>query len=213
MTCLTNLTFTFASVSAAALWAACALILIWVARNNRFAGKSAFLLTLLAMLWWLLTVTLDLASRSEMCKVGWSLAAWPGITLLPIAWAFFVFDYTLNTAQRRQPIRLLLYTGLPGLAGLIALTNDRTHLLYRADTQLVQQGANLFVVFNHGPLFFAVAAVLYIFVTCALGVLVYAFLKAKKIIRPFLGVLIVITAAPLAANMAYVGWGGDRLRL
>ena len=207
MTCLTNLQITFASASAAALWAVCALNLVWVVRNNRFAGKPAFVLTLVAMLWWLFTVTFDLASQGEMCKVSWSLAAWPGITLLPIAWAFFVFDYTMNTSQSRQPIRLLFYVGLPCLTAAIAVTNSQTHLLYGTDTRLVTQGADAFVIYDHGPLFFAVAAGLYIFVTSALSVLAYAFVKAKKIIRPFLGVLIVITAAPLAANLAYVGWG------
>jgi len=207
MTCLTSLEYTFASASAAALWAVCVLILVWVVRNNRFAGKPAFVLTLAAMLWWLFTVAFDLASQGETCKVGWSLAAWPGITLLPIAWAFFVFDYTMNTSQGRRPIRLLFYIGLPCLAGTIALTNSQTHLLYGTDTRLVTQGAHSFVVFDHGPLFFAVAAGLYIFVTSALSVLAYAFFKARKIIRPFLGVLIIITAAPLAANLAYIGWG------
>ncbi|SFO00320.1 His Kinase A (phospho-acceptor) domain-containing protein [Roseovarius lutimaris] len=207
MTCLTSLEYTFASASAAALWAVCVLILVWVVRNNRFAGKPAFVLTLAAMLWWLFTVAFDLASQGETCKVGWSLAAWPGITLLPIAWAFFVFDYTMNTSQGRRPIRLLFYIGLPCLAGTIALTNSQTHLLYGTDTRLVTQGAHSFVVFDHGPLFFAVAAGLYIFVTSALSVLAYAFFKARKTIRPFLGVLIIITAAPLAANLAYIGWG------
>lgn len=207
MTCLTNLEVTLASSAAAGLWVACAFILIWVVRNNRFAGKPAFVLTLVAMLWWLFAVTFDLASPGEMCKIGWSLAAWPGITLLPIAWAFFVVDYTMNTSEGRHPVRLLLYIGLPCVAGAIALTNDRTHLLYGTDTQLVTQGADTFVVFDHGPLFYAVAAVLYIFVTSALSVLAYAFFKAKKIIWPFLGVLIVIMAAPLVANLAYIGWG------
>jgi len=207
MTCLTSLEYTFASASAAALWAVCVLVLVWVVRNNCFAGKPAFVLTLVAMLWWLFTVAFDLASQGETCKVGWSLAAWPGITLLPIAWAFFVFDYTMNTSQGRRPIRLLFYIGLPCLAGTIALTNSQTHLLYGTDTRLVTQGAHSFVVFDHGPLFFAVAAGLYIFVTSALSVLAYAFFKARKIIRPFLGVLIIITAAPLAANLAYIGWG------
>lgn len=207
MTCLTNLDLTFASASSAALWAVCAVILVWVIRNNRFAGKPAFVLTLGAMLWWLLTVTLDLASQGEACKVGWSLAAWPGITLLPIAWAFFVFDYTMNTGQGRKPIRLLFYVGLPGLTGLIALTNGQTHLLYGTETRLVTEGTHSFVVFDHGPLFYSVAAVLYIFVMSALSVLGYAFVKARKIIRPFLGLLILITAFPLAANLAYVGWG------
>lgn len=207
MSCLTNLEFTFASAFAAALWAACALILVWVVRNNRFAGRPAFILTFLAMLWWLFTVAFDLASPGETCKVGWSLAAWPGITLLPIAWAFFVFDYTMNTRPGRQPVRLLLYLGLPSLVSIIALTNSQTHLLYGTGTRLVTQGAHRFVFFDHGPLFFAVAAGLYIFVSSALGVLAYAFLRAKKIIRPFLGVLIGITAVPLAGNLAYVGWG------
>ena len=207
MTCLTNLDLTFASASSAALWAVCAVILVWVIRNNRFAGKPAFVLTLGAMLWWLLTVTLDVASQGEACKVGWSLAAWPGITLLPIAWAFFVFDYTMNTGQGRKPIRFLFYVGLPGLAALIAVTNSQTHLLYGTETRLVTEGTHSFVVFDHGPLFYSVAAVLYIFVTSALSILAYAFVKAKKIIRPFLGLLILITAFPLAANLAYIGWG------
>lgn len=207
MNCLTNLHPGTAAISAGVLWAVCALVLVWVVRNNHFAGKPAFSLTLAAMLWWLFTVTLDLASQGEVCKVRWSLAAWPGITLLPIAWAFFVYDYTTNKRHARHPIRYFLYIGLPCLVGTIAVTNSQTHLLYGTDTRLVTEGADTFVIFDHGPLFYAVAAGLYIFVTSALGLLVYAFFKAKTIIRPFLGVLIIITAAPLAANLAYVGWG------
>ncbi len=206
MTCLTNLEITLGSASAAALLLVCALVLGAVIRNTRFAGKTAFVLTLAAMLWWLFTVAFDLASQGEACKIAWSLAAWPGITLLPIAWAFFVSDYTMNTRPGPHPLRALLYVGLPGLVSLIALTNSRTQLLYGPDTRLVMQGDHAFVIFDHGPLFFAVAAILYIFVTTALGVLVYALGKAKSVIRPFLAVLIVITAAPLVANIAYVGW-------
>ena len=207
MTCLTNLDFTVASAAAAALWVICALVLVTVIRNTRFAGKPAFVLTLSAMLWWLFTVAFDLASQGEACKIGWSLAAWPGISLLPVAWAFFVFDYTMNRRPDRQPVRRLLYIGVPSLVSLIALTNGQTHLLYGTDTRLVTQDGHAFVIFDHGPLFYAVAAILYGFVMSALGVLVYAVFKAKKIIRPFLAVLIVITAAPLAANLAYVFWG------
>lgn len=207
MTCLTNLALAAPSAVAALLWVICAAILIWVIRHHRFAGKTAFVLTLSAMLWWLFTVVFDIGARSEACKVGWSLVAWPGITLLPIAWAFFVYDYTLNTQEKRQSVRRLLYLGLPCLVGLIALTNGRTQLLYGTGTRLVTEGGRAYVIFDHGPLFYTVAAGLYIFVLSALGVLAYAFLKAKKSIRPFLGVLILITAAPLSANLAYIGWG------
>ena len=206
MTCFTNLDFTFAPVTSAALWVICAVIFAWVARNNRFAGQSSFLLTLLAMLWWLFTVTFDLASPREDCKVFWSLAAWPGISLLPIAWAFFLFDYTTGTHNSRHPLRLLLYIGLPCIIGIIAATNNQTHLLYGTDTRMMTGPSGQYVYFDHGPLFYAVASVLYIFVLSGLGVLVYAYLKSKKVIRPFLRVLFIITAAPLSANMAYIFW-------
>ncbi len=141
MNCLTSLEFTIVPAAVAALWVICAIVLIWVARNNRFAGKPAFVLTFLAMLWWLFTVAFDLASQGGLaCKVGWSLAAWPGITLLPIAWTFFVFDYTMNTNKGRKPIRLMLYIGLPSLVSAIALTNSQTQLLYGTDTRLVTEG-------------------------------------------------------------------------
>jgi len=207
MSCIASLVFTFEAATVATLWGICGLVLVCVVRNNRFAGKPAFVLTFSAMLWWLFTVVFDLASQGEYCKVGWSLAAWPGITLLPIAWAFFVFDYTMNTKQERQPVRYLLYFGLPCIVGIIALTNSQTHLLYGTDTQLIETNARSYVVFDHGPLFYTIAAGLYIFIMSALSLLAYAFFKAKSSIRPFLGVLFIITAAPLTANFAYIVWG------
>ncbi len=203
MSCFTNLEFTIAPMTAAALWVICAAILIWVARKNWFPGKPAFQLTFLSMLWWLFTVAFDLSSQGEACKIAWSLAAWPGITLLPVAWAFFTFDYTLSRA-RSHPMRRLLYIALPSVVGMIAITNSQTHLLYGTGTRIMSTETYEYVYFDHGPLFFVVAAVLYIFVVGALGVLVYAYSKAKDIIRPFLSVLLIITAAPLVANMAYV---------
>lgn len=207
MNCLANLDVNLASGAAAALLAVCSVVLVRIARNIPFAGQLSFVLTLAAMLWWLFTVVFDLASQSETCKVGWSLAAWPGIVLVPIAWTFFVFDYSMSKRRIRRPVRIMAYIGLPSLVSVIAVTNRWTHLLYGPDTRLVTEGGNSFVIFDHGPLFFAVAAVLYIFLIAALGLLTFVFLKAKKVIRPFMGALIIITAAPVAANLAYIGWG------
>ena len=113
MSCLTNFDVTAVSLSVLALWAVSGLVLIWVARSHRFAGKPAFILTFAAMLWWLFTVAADLASVGLDCKVAWSLAAWPGIALLPIAWAFFLFDYTLNPDRHSKRRRPYTYIGVP----------------------------------------------------------------------------------------------------
>ena len=207
MNCFANFEVNLATSAAAILWMVCFVVLIRIARNTPFAGQFSFVVTLAAMLWWLFTVVFDLASQSEICKVGWSLAAWPGIVLVPVAWTYFVLDYTMNKRRSRRPLRLLVYICLPTIVSAIAVTNRWTQLLYGPDTRLVTEGGSSFVIFDHGPLFFAVAATLYIFLVIALGLLAFAFLKAKKIFRPFMGALIIITAAPVAANLAYIGWG------
>jgi signal transduction histidine kinase len=206
MICLTNGNITFAAGVAFALFAACAVVLAWVAYNHRFSGKPAFVVALSGMLWWLFSVGFDLASPGVACKVFWSLAAWPAIALVPIAWAFFLFDYTMNTGEGRKPFRKALYFGIPGLVSIIALTNDKTHLLYGTGLRFVSEGPEAYVIFDHGPLFYVIAAALYVFVLGGLVVLGFAFTRAKSNIKSFLAVLFFITAAPLTANMAYIGW-------
>ncbi|GAA6199311.1 histidine kinase N-terminal 7TM domain-containing protein [Aquicoccus sp. SU-CL01552] len=207
MTCLARLELTVVPATVAALWLLGALVLVWVVRNHRFAGKRSFIVAFTAMLWWLAAVTLELASQGLACKVTWALAAWPAIMLMPMAWAFFVFDYTMNIRPGSKPLRRLGFVSLPTAAGLIALTNPWHHLLYGTGTRLVTEGTQTFVVFHHGPLFYAIASWLYIFAASAVGFLAYAFVKAEKNIRPFLAILILITLAPLAANVAYIYWG------
>ncbi|MDF1717708.1 MAG: histidine kinase N-terminal 7TM domain-containing protein [Antarcticimicrobium sp.] len=207
MTCLTSLELSFAPAAVAVLWAVAALVLAWVVRNNRFPGKQAFILAFTAMLWWLVVVGFELASQELSCKIAWASAAWPAIALLPMAWSFFLFDYTMNTNAVRTPLRRLCYVGAPTLASGIALTNGWHHLLYGTGTHMVGNGPDAYAVFEHGPLFFVIAGGLYVFVTSGTGVLAYAFVKAEKNIRPFLAILIFITVAPLAGNVAYVVWG------
>jgi len=207
MNCLARLELTVVPATVAALWLLGALVLVWVARNHRFAGKRSFIVAFTAMLWWLAAVALELTAQGLSCKITWALSAWPAIMLMPMAWAFFVFDYTMNIRPGPKPLRLLGFVSLPTAAGLIALTNPWHHLLYGTDTRLVTEGTQTFVVFDHGPLFYAIASWLYIFAASAVGFLAYAFVKAERNIRPFLAILILITLAPLAANVAYIYWG------
>lgn len=204
MTCLASLEWAPVSGVVSSLWLGSALVLLWVVRNHRFAGKTAFVTSFAAMLWWLFAVGLETASPSLECKVAASLAAWPAIALLPVAWAIFIFDYTLHSAFPGQRLRLSCYLGVPALVGAIAFTNHWHGLLYPPGARLVELGGSTAAIYPHGPLFFTIAAGLYVFVLSALGVLGYAIYRAERNIKPFLVVLALITAAPLMANAGYV---------
>ena len=129
-----------------------------------------------------------------------------GIVLVPVAWSFFVFDYTMNSCRTRRPFRLLIYIGLPSLVSVIAVTNHWTHLLYGPDTRLVTEGGIALSFLTMGRCFLRSRRHSMSF-DDRLGSARFAFLKAKKIFRPFMGALIIITAAPVVANLAYIGWG------
>lgn len=206
MNCFNNLEIGATVFVVVAMWTVSALVLIWIARHHRFLGKTAFIAAFIGLLLWLLAVGLELSSQGLFCKKWWSLAAWPGIALLPIAWFFFIFDYTLNVSAERKNKRIFCIVGFPLLVGCIAFTNARHELLYGANTYLSSNGAESFVVYERGPLFFAIAAGLYVFVIGALTILAWAFWKAHSNIRPFLATLFLITLAPFAANAAYIGW-------
>ncbi|MEQ9259464.1 MAG: hypothetical protein RIG84_10210 [Roseovarius sp.] len=51
MMCLANLEWAPISPVVTSLWIGSALVLLWVMRNHRFAGKTAFAMTFSAMLW------------------------------------------------------------------------------------------------------------------------------------------------------------------
>jgi PAS domain S-box-containing protein len=184
-----------------------ATVTLWVVRQHHFFGKPHFLLCNGAMLWWLAMVLGELATPALGCKLFFAAAAWPAIALLPTAWALFLLHYCFNmpTRHRRAEAALLLGTVL--LVSLLAWTNPWHGQFYGPGTRLVEQEGRVSGVYEHGPLFYAAAAWLYVPLLTALGVVVTGAFRAAAAHRPYFLLLLLITTIPLVANFAYIARG------
>ncbi|WP_109466219.1 sensor histidine kinase [Albibacillus kandeliae] len=177
-----------------------------VRRFPNTLGHGWFMLAMAAMAWWLLSVLLEFSSHTFDCKVLAARVAWPGIVLTPTAWAFFLYEYAL---ARRVPgwarwVGLLI---APALITAAALAVPYYDGFYGTGTRLVDNGVRLSVIYDHGPVFFASVAYLYVVVLSSVAITFRALTLASLGVRSFLKKLLVVTMLPITADLAYT-FGG-----
>ena len=180
--------------------------LIWTGRYATTPGHSWFYLATAGMAWWLITTALEISALSGQCKLFWSIMAWPGIILMPTAWAFFLFEYAMG----RHVPTILRWIGL-GLAPLVvtslAFTNGSHWLFYGAETRSAMQAGRHFLDYQHGPFFYSAIVYNYVVICAALGSTALAVFSASRTIRRFFAKLFAITLLPVVANLAYLVGG------
>lgn len=209
MPCFTSLDFDFPALVALGLLVALTAMRTWIWRQQRFPGKQAFSAAYFAMAWWLLAAGMELASTGPGCKLFWSRAAWPGIALLPTAWALFLYDFTNGDEHRdydgRQRLRrlALLATG-PALIGLLSLTDGWHHLFYTTQTRPIIVDGRMSLIYVHGPLFYVAVVYNYLCMMASLAIGLKAIWRSSPAFRGFFVVILGMTAAPIAGNLAYI---------
>ena len=211
MSCFTSLTLDLPVLVVAVLLAALILLRAWVWRRQRFPGAQAFNAAIYAMLWWLLAAGMELASPDLACKLFWARAAWPGILLLPAAWALFLYDYAIggepDYSDRKWWGRLALMGAAPALFGLVALTDGWHHLFYGTETKLVRIDGRMSGSYAHGPMFYVAVAYDYLWMIASFVIAIWAIWRSSPAFRSFFVLIFVMTAAPIAGSLAYVTHG------
>jgi signal transduction histidine kinase len=179
---------------------------LWVWRQHQFPGKRAFMAAEIGMLWWVFTAMMELSNASLDCKVLWSQLAWPGIVLMPSAWAMFLFHYALGQDDSLPQLKkFALFVG-PTVVSIMAFTNDFHHLLYGPGTRLVEVDGRMSGQYDHGPLFFVAVSYVYAFMMASVAISFATLRRAKPSLRPFFVTLLLITLVPLGGNAAYILW-------
>ena len=182
------------------------LFAIWVWYQHQFPGKRSFMVAEAGMLWWVFAAMMELSNEGLECKVLWSQLAWPGITLLPSAWAIFLFHYSLGQDDSLPQLKRLALRIGPVLVAIVALTNDFHHLLYTNQTRLVTIDGRVSALYDHGPFFYVAVGYVYAFMLASIGVSIATLRRARSHLRPFFVMLLLITLVPIAGNLTYILW-------
>lgn len=179
----------------------------WVLRQRYFPGRDSFLLMHVASLWWMLAASLEMAAQAPDCKVLWATMAWPGIVSVPTFWAIFLWQY-VNSVRAPLPLRGVLgLTLVPVLIWLMALSNPWHGLFYGADTAPLTAEYGAPIRYQHGLLFYAAAAYIYLFMAFCMGIVIRAALLSYGVHRRHYLAFVFVTAVPWVANVSYVGFG------
>ncbi|WP_137886325.1 histidine kinase N-terminal 7TM domain-containing protein [Pseudomonas sp. 2FE] len=176
----------------------------WVTRQRYFPGRDSFILLHLASLWWMLAASVEMAAQGASCKVFWASMAWPGIVGVPTFWAVFLWQY-VNSVRQPLPLRRVLdLTVVPLLVWLLALSNPWHGLFYGGDTAPISAELGAPVHYQHGPLFYATAVYVYLFMAFCLAIVIRAALLSRGLHRRHYLAFALVTCVPWTANIGYV---------
>lgn len=176
---------------------------VWVRGHSSLPGKHWFLLAIVAMDLWLLSVGIELSAPSATCAFAISRWAWIGFVLLPTFWAFFLYEYALGAKVPRWLVPLGIIVA-PALITSAAVTTDWHQKFYGPETKWLTGENGSFVLSDHGPLFFVAITYLYMVIMAAAVVAGSAVRTANPAVRSFFHKLFAATLIPMAANLAYI---------
>lgn len=178
----------------------------WVSRQRIFPGRVSFVLIHIASLWWMFIAALEMAFQAPGCKMFWASMAWPGIIAMPTFWAVFLWQY-VNSQHTPLARRYMLgFAVMPVVFWILALLNPE-HLFYGAGSEPFTNTLGAPIRYQHGPLFYAAAAYVYVFMLFCIGVVVRAAMLSKGLHRRHYLAFVVVTAVPWVANISYVVFG------
>ena len=175
----------------------------WVRSHSSMPGKHWYLLASFAMVWWMLSVGLELSTHSIDCALTIGIGAWVGIVLLPTFWAFFLYEYALGAKVPRWIFRITVFVA-PVLITSAAATTGWHQAFYGPETRLVTDSGAPYVYFDHGPLFYVAISYLYFVIMSAIIITGRAVQNANPAVRSFFLKLFAGTIIPVAANLSYL---------
>ena len=188
------------------VWLGVAWLSRWILQQRSFPGRNSFFVMHLGILWWLLVAALEIAAQGASCKIFWATMAWPGIIAVPTCWAVFLWQY-VNSHRQPLPTYYALNLAIaPVVFWLLALSNPWHGWFYAAASGPVSAQLGAPIRYEHGPLFFAAAAYVYLFMVFCFTVVLRAALHSQGLYRRHYLAFVLLTLLPWSANLSYVGF-------
>ncbi len=175
----------------------------WARAQTSLPGHTWFFYGNLAMIWWLISIGVEISTPVLTCKIAWAQLAWLGVILLPTFWCFFLYEYTSSRQVPRAVVKLAV-AFMPIVLLSLILTNTFHGQLYGPDTKLVVRPTGTYAHFDHQPLFYVVIGYLYLVILGTTITAGLAMWKANPAVRSFFVKLFLTTMIPIVANVLYI---------
>ena len=173
-----------AVLSVLATFAILFFVWFWMRKFPTTPGAQWFNLAILAMGWWLTSTAMELSATTLDCKLFWAEMVWPGVAILPTAWAFFLYEYALARKVPGWARHFGLYL-VPLLMSAGALTNSYHGGFYSLDAELVMRDGRVSLQYELGPLFYLCVAYIYALIVSASIITGAATWRASNAVRGF----------------------------
>jgi PAS domain S-box-containing protein len=181
----------------AAVWL---MVYVWRYRNLR---ETSVLFWLVAVVvGWLILNTLETIATTGPQKLLWAKVTYFFIAATPVIWLLFALRYS-GRAAACTPRRILLYSVIPAITALLALTSSRHTLLWRS-YDFVLVGRFLTWRSTHGPWFWVHVVYSYILVFAGAAVLIRHAFKSEMLYRRQTFWIVSGALLPIATNLVNI---------
>ena len=178
-----------------------------LARKSQFHGKPFLIIAQLAVCAWVFTTIAELVVQTPDQKIFWSSVSWLAIVITPTAWTLFIHRYINNIRGKLRRHEVALLTLSPLLILSFVVTNPWHQSFYGPATGPVSTAPGAPLQYDHGLLFYAAAAYLYVFMAYSAAVMTRGALFAAKLHRTRFRAMLALTILPVIMNTSYILFG------
>jgi PAS domain S-box-containing protein len=164
-------------------------------RNRQINGATSFGLLITCIGVWVLCYMLEILSVEPAAKIFWLKAKYLGLAPFPVVWLAFALQYS-GREQLLTRANFALPIGIAAFNMLMAFTND-SHQLFWTE---IWVGADGIQRVTHGSLFWVSVAFNYVLFLGGAILLALMWLRAERIYRRQIGVVLLGTFVPLVGN-------------
>ncbi|WP_324662964.1 histidine kinase N-terminal 7TM domain-containing protein [Haloarcula sediminis] len=174
-----------------------------VARNLAMPGAKALLVGLVAELWWLVCYVGQIFAPSRSVTVTFSQLEWVGGTVVPLAWAVFVVEYT----GRGEHLTWRRVTGLAVIPVVTAVAAGVSYVpTVRERVEIATIDSATVATGIPGPLYLVLSVYSWLLVTGSAILLVEFILDRRSLYTKQAAALIGAGVIPLVVSIVDVLW-------
>ncbi len=177
-------------------------LMAYVWRYRRMWEVSVLLWLMAAVVGWLVFNTLEIVAVAETQKLFWAKVTYLFIGATLVTWLLFALRYSGRSAVC-TPRYIVLYSVIPVITALLALTNDWHTLLWQAYS-IAPGGWVSALRVVHGPWFWVHAAYSYTVVLVGAALIIHHSLKLFRMYRRQAFWIASAGLLPIAVNFVYI---------